>query len=77
MVIELTGMEIANASYLTKVQQQLKQCLLFDVRTRDQKKTHVCKFFVSEELPQTYCFTNTFCSNWCRIIETTKNLIFK
>jgi glycine dehydrogenase len=34
--------------------------LLFDVRTRDQKKANVCKFFVSEEiLPQTLSVLQT------------------
>ncbi len=55
VVIELTGMEIANASLLdesTAVAEAM--ALLFDVRTRDQKKNNANKFFVSEEvLPQT------------------------
>ncbi len=53
-VIELTGMEIANASLLdesTAVAEAM--ALLFDVRTRDQKKNNANKLFVSEEiLPQ-------------------------
>ena len=60
-VIELTGMEIANASLLdesTAVAEAM--ALLFDVRTRDQKKNNVCKFFVSEEiLPQTLSVLQT------------------
>src|SRR3970282_2421972 len=61
MVIELTGMEIANASLLedaTAVAESM--ALLFDVRSRDQKKANVCKFFVSEEiLPQTLSVLQT------------------
>jgi glycine dehydrogenase len=55
MVIELTGMEIANASLLDEGTAAAEaMALLFDVRTREQKKNNICKFFVSEEiLPQT------------------------
>lgn len=60
-VIELTGMEIANASLLdegTAVAEAM--ALLLDVRTRDQKKNNVNKFFVSEEiLPQTLSVLQT------------------
>ncbi|MBQ0116577.1 MAG: aminomethyl-transferring glycine dehydrogenase [Flavobacterium sp.] len=54
-VIELTGMEIANASLLDESTAAAEaMALLFDVRTRDQKKNNANKFFVSEEiLPQT------------------------
>jgi len=54
-VIELTGMEIANASLLDESTAAAEaMALLFDVRTRDQKKKNVNKIFVSEEiLPQT------------------------
>ena len=61
VVIELTGMEIANASLLdesTAVAEAM--ALLFDVRTRDQKKNNANKFFVSEEvLPQTLSVLQT------------------
>ena len=60
-VIELTGMEIANASLLDESTAAAEaMALLFDVRTRDQKKNNVCKFFVSEEiLPQTLSVLQT------------------
>ncbi|WP_353150326.1 aminomethyl-transferring glycine dehydrogenase [Flavobacterium sp.] len=52
-VIELTGMEIANASLLDESTAAAEaMALLFDVRTRDQKKNNVSKFFVSEEILQ-------------------------
>lgn len=61
MVIELTGMEIANASLLDEGTAAAEaMALLFDVRTRDQKKNNVNKFFVSEEiLPQTLSVLQT------------------
>ena len=61
MVIELSGMEIANASLLDESTAAAEaMALLFDVRTRDQKKNNVCKFFVSEEiLPQTLSVLQT------------------
>lgn len=60
-VIELTGMEIANASLLDEGTAAAEaMALLFDVRTRDQKKNNVNKFFVSEEiLPQTLSILQT------------------
>jgi glycine dehydrogenase len=60
-VIELTGMEIANASLLDEGTAAAEaMTLLFDVRTRDQKKNNVSKFFVSEEiLPQTLSVLQT------------------
>ena len=60
-IIELTGMEIANASLLDEGTAAAEaMALLFDVRTRDQKKNNVCKFFVSEEiLPQTLSVLQT------------------
>ena len=60
-IIELTGMEIANASLLDESTAAAEaMALLFDVRTRDQKKNNVNKFFVSEEvLPQTISVLQT------------------
>lgn len=60
-VIELTGMEIANASLLDEGTAAAEaMSLLFDVRTRDQKKINTNKFFVSEEiLPQTLSILQT------------------
>ena len=60
-VIELTGMEIANASLLDEGTAAAEaMALLFDVRTRDQKKNNINKFFVSEEiLPQTLSVLET------------------
>ena len=60
-VIELTGMEIANASLLDESTAAAEaMALLFDVRSRDQKKNNVNKFFVSEEvLPQTISVLHT------------------
>ncbi|MFI1745316.1 aminomethyl-transferring glycine dehydrogenase [Thalassobellus sediminis] len=61
MVIDLTGMEIANASLLdesTAVAEAMS--LLFAVRDRAQKKAGVNKFFVSENiLPQTLSLLQT------------------
>jgi len=60
-IIELTGMEIANASLLDEGTAAAEaMALLFDVRTRDQKKNNTNKFFVSEEiLPQTLSVLET------------------
>lgn len=60
-VIELSGMEIANASLLDESTAAAEaMALLFDVRTRDQKKNNANKFFVSEEiLPQTLAVLQT------------------
>src|SRR6478609_7357937 len=61
MVVELTGMEIANASLLDEGTAAAEaMALLFDVRSRDQKKNNINKFFVSEEiLPQTLSVLET------------------
>lgn len=59
--IELSGMEIANASLLDEGTAAAEaMALLFDVRTREQKKNNVCKFFVSNDiLPQTLSVLQT------------------
>ncbi|AWA29721.1 glycine dehydrogenase (aminomethyl-transferring) [Flavobacterium magnum] len=61
VVIELTGMEISNASLLDEGTAAAEaMALLFDVRTREQKKNNANKFFVSEEiLPQTLSVLQT------------------
>ncbi|OEK07921.1 glycine dehydrogenase (aminomethyl-transferring) [Flavivirga aquatica] len=61
MVIDLTGMEIANASLLDESTAAAEaMSLLFAVRDRNQKKTGVNKFFVSENiLPQTLSLLET------------------
>ena len=61
MIIELTGMEITNASLLDEgTAAGEAMALLFDVRSRDQKKNNINKFFVSEEiLPQTLSVLET------------------
>ena len=60
-IIELTGMEIANASLLDEGTAAAEaMALLFDVRSRDQKKNNANKFFVSSEiLPQTLSILQT------------------
>ena len=61
MVIDLTGMEIANASLLDESTAAAEaMSLLFAVRERDQKKNNINKFFVSENiLPQTLSLLQT------------------
>ncbi|MRI02373.1 aminomethyl-transferring glycine dehydrogenase [Kriegella sp. EG-1] len=61
MVCDLTGMEIANASLLDESTAAAEaMALLFDIRSREQKKNNVLKFFVSEEvLPQTLSLLKT------------------
>ncbi|WP_282136667.1 aminomethyl-transferring glycine dehydrogenase [Seonamhaeicola maritimus] len=61
MVIELTGMEIANASLLDESTAAAEaMSLLFAVRERAQKKAGINKFFVSENiLPQTLSLLQT------------------
>jgi len=61
MITDLTGMELANASLLDEATAAAEaMALLFAVRSRDQKKAGVSKFFVSEEiLPQTLSLLQT------------------
>ncbi len=61
MVCDLTGMELANASLLDESTAAAEaMTMLFAVRSRDQKKNEVHKFFVSEEiLPQTLSLLKT------------------
>ena len=61
MVIDLTGMEIANASLLDESTAAAEaMSLLFAARERQQKKEGVVKFFVSDQiLPQTLSLLET------------------
>jgi glycine dehydrogenase len=61
MVCDLTGMPLANASLLDESTAAAEaMTMLFDLRSRQQKKDGVLKFFVSEEiLPQTLSLLKT------------------
>ncbi|MDT7829611.1 aminomethyl-transferring glycine dehydrogenase [Pricia sp. S334] len=61
VVSDLTGMELANASLLDESTAAAEaMTMLFDVRSREQKKNKVLKFFVSDEiLPQTLSLLKT------------------
>lgn len=61
MVIDLTGMEIANASLLDESTAAAEaMTLLYSVRERQQRKDNVIKFFVDKEvLPQTLSVLKT------------------
>ena len=61
VITDLTGMELANASLLDESTAAAEaMTMLYDVRSRDQKKKGVLKFFVSEEiLPQTLSLLQT------------------
>jgi glycine dehydrogenase len=61
MVCDLTGMELANASLLDESTAAAEaMTMLFELRTRNQKKNNTTKFFVSEEiLPQTISLLKT------------------
>ncbi len=61
VVADLTGMELANASLLDESTAAAEaMAMLFDLRTKDQKKNNAVKFFVSNEiLPQTLAVLQT------------------
>lgn len=61
MVCELTGMDLANASLLDESTAAAEaMTMLYDLRTRDQKKQEAMSFFVSEDiLPQTLSLLKT------------------
>lgn len=61
MIMDLTGMEMANASLLDESTAAAEaMSLLFAVRERDQKKANINKFFVSDTvLPQTLSLLET------------------
>ena len=61
VVADLTGMELANASLLDESTAAAEaMTMLFDARSREQKKNGILKFFVSEEvLPQTLSLLKT------------------
>ncbi|MDT0622442.1 aminomethyl-transferring glycine dehydrogenase [Croceitalea vernalis] len=61
MICDLTGMELANASLLDESTAAAEaMTMLYDIRSRQQKKAGVLKFFVSEEiLPQTLSLLKT------------------
>ncbi|MGB3145613.1 MAG: aminomethyl-transferring glycine dehydrogenase [Maribacter sp.] len=61
VITDLTGMELANASLLDESTAAAEaMTMLYDVRSRDQKKNNILKFFVSDEiLPQTLSLLKT------------------
>lgn len=61
VISDLTGMELTNASLLDESTAAAEaMTMLYDVRTREQKKNQVVKFFVSEDiLPQTLSLLET------------------
>jgi len=61
MVSDLTGMELANASLLDESTAAAEaMTMLFDLRSRDQKKRNAAKFFVSRDIfPQNLALLET------------------
>lgn len=61
MICDLTAMELANASLLDESTAAAEaMTMLYDVRSRQQKKDNIVKFFVSDEvLPQTLSLLQT------------------
>ena len=61
VIADLTGMELANASLLDESTAAAEaMALLYAVRTRDQKKNNVQRFFIDENtLPQTIALLKT------------------
>ncbi|SFR54355.1 glycine dehydrogenase [Robiginitalea myxolifaciens] len=61
LVTELTGMELANASLLDESTAAAEaMTMLYDLRSRDQKKANCLKFFVADDvLPQTLALLRT------------------
>lgn len=61
VICDLTGMELANASLLDESTAAAEaMIMLYNLRSREQKKAEVLKFFVSEEiLPQTLSLLQT------------------
>ncbi len=61
VITDLTGMELANASLLDESTAAAEaMTMLYDLRSREQKKAGILKFFVSEEiLPQTLSLLKT------------------
>ncbi len=61
VICDLTGMSLANASLLDESTAAAEaMTMLFELRSRDQKKNQVVKFFVSEDvLPQTLSLLKT------------------
>ena len=69
VIADLTGMELANASLLDESTAAAEaMALLYAVRTRDQKKNNVQRFFIDENtLPQTIALLKTRQTHWNRI----------
>jgi glycine dehydrogenase len=72
MVTDLSGMELANASLLDESTAAAEaMTMLFELRSREQKKNNAVRFFVSEEvLPQTISVLQTRSKPLGIVIET-------